>query len=142
MTISTITINQEFKAPKNVVFDTLSDHQKFGKICGIKMTRTQDGDDGENGLGSVRRIDIGPLPSFEETITGFTKDEFIQYKITKGSPIKNHVGELKFSETDNGVTTLNYTIQLESKIPLTTPIIKAALQNGISKGLRKYARSL
>lgn len=132
---------QTFNAPLSEVFATLSDHETFGKICGINMTRTIDGEDGANGLGSVREIKIGPLPSFEETITGFTPNDYIEYKITKGSPIKNHVGTLKFSE-EKGVTVLNYTIVLESKIPFTSGVISAVLKNGITKGLKKYAKSL
>jgi hypothetical protein len=93
-----------------------------------------------NGLGSVRKINIGPLPSFEETITGFEENRFIEYKITKGSPIKNHVGTLNFSETGTGCV-LDYEIKLESKIPFTTGIIKSALKQGISKGIGKYAKS-
>jgi len=141
MALKTINMQQKFNAPVKEVFEVLSDHQKFGKICGINMQRTKEGDDGANGLGSVRKIGIGPLPSFEETITGFVPNEFIQYKITQGSPIKNHVGELKFSELE-GTTTLDYTIELESKIPFTSSIIKNALESGITKGLSKYARSL
>lgn len=141
MTISTIRMKQEFNAPISQVFSTLSDHETFGKICGIRMIRTTDGADGANGLGSVREIKIGILPGFEETITEFKPDEFIQYKITKGSPIKNHVGELRFSEAA-GKTTLDYTIELESKIPLTTGLIAKGLEQGISKGLRRYANSL
>ena len=136
-----ITMTQSFNAPLSKVFSALSDHENFGKICGIKMARIKDGEDGANGLGSVRKINIGPLPSFEETITEFKPNEFIQYKITKGSPIKNHCGELRFTGSD-GTTSLVYTIELESKIPLTTPLVKFALKNGISKGLRRYADSL
>jgi len=140
MTQKTITIHEQFNAPIAEVFGTLSNHAKFGEICGINMTRIHDGDDGANGLGSIRAIKIGPLPAFEETITDFIPNEFIEYKITRGSPIKNHVGTLKFSEKNNH-TVLDYTIKLESKIPFTTSIIKAALQNGIAKGLKKYAKS-
>ena len=140
MAIKTITMTQVFNAPVNEVFSTLSNHEKFGQICGIKMRRVTDGADGENGLGSVRRISIGLLPSFEETITEFKENEYIQYKITQGSPIKNHVGELRF--TGNGCkTTLNYSITLESKIPLTSGVIASGLRYGISKGLQKYANS-
>lgn len=141
MPVNTIKMKQVFNAPVSEVFATLSDHNTFGKICGINMSRVVDGADGANGLGSVREIKIGILPGFEETITEFKPDEFIQYKITKGSPIKNHVGELRFSE-EGGATTLDYTIELESKIPLTTSIISKGLEQGISKGLQKYAQSL
>ncbi len=136
-----INIQQEFNAPVEEVFSTLSDHETFGKICGVKMTRIKDGEGQPNGLGSVRRLNIGPLPSFEETITGFVMNESIEYKITQGSPIKNHVGTLRFSDL-GGKTRLDYTILLESKIPCTTGLIKTALKNGIAKGLQGYARSL
>jgi len=141
MAIKTITIQQKFQAPISEVFGKLSDHEAFGKICGISMLRMKDGEDSANGLGSIRKISIGPLPSFEETITQFAKDELIEYKITKGSPIKNHVGRLNFSE-QAGNTVLDYTIELESKIPFTTSIIKKALENGITKGLQNYAKTL
>lgn len=104
------------------------------------MKRIQDGSDSENGLGSVRKISIGLLPSFEETITKFVPNEHIEYKITKGSPIKNHVGTLDFKDTDKGCS-LDYVIKLESKIPLTTGIIASGLKGGITKGMRRYAKA-
>ena len=48
---------------------------------------------------------------------------------------------LIFSEK-KGKTHLNYTIQLESKIPLTTSLIKVVLGTGIKRGLKRYARTL
>ncbi len=141
MAIQTITINQAFDAPVKQVFSTLSDHEKFGKICGIGMERVVDGAAHLNGLGSVREIKVGVLPSFQETITKFVENERIEYKITKGSPIKNHLGMLVFSEA-KGKTHLKYTIELESKVPLTTGLIKSVLGFGIKKGLKRYARSL
>tara|TARA_R110002072_G_scaffold89737_9_gene201058 strand:- start:47112 stop:47543 length:432 start_codon:yes stop_codon:yes gene_type:complete len=141
MSIQTITINQAFDAPLKQVFATLSDHEKFGEICGINMTRIKDGAEHLNGLNSVREIKIGILPSFQETINKFIDNERIEYKITQGSPIKNHLGVLVFSEA-KGKTHLNYTIELESKIPFTTLLIKSALSFGIRNGLKRYARSL
>lgn len=141
MAIQTITINQAFNAPVKEVFETLTDHETFGKICGINMKRIAEGTDFPNGLGSIRKINVGILPSFQETVTKFIENERLEYKITKGSPIKNHLGVLVFSEVE-GKTHLNYTIQLESKIPFTTGIIKSGLSAGITKGLKKYAKSL
>ena len=140
MSQQSISMHFEFNKPLQEVFAELSDHERFGELCGINMKRIKDGSDGVNGLGSVRKINIGPLPSFEETITGFEENRFIEYKITKGSPIKNHVGTLNFSETGTGCV-LDYEIKLESKIPFTTGIIKSALKQGISKGIGKYAKS-
>lgn len=141
MAIQTITINQAFDRPVKQVFSTLSDHEKFGKICGIDMKRVVDGTAHLNGLGSIRDIKVGILPSFQETITKYIENERIEYKITKGSPIKNHIGVLIFTEV-KGKAHLKYTIELESKIPCTTAIIKFALESGIKRGLRRYAKSL
>jgi hypothetical protein len=141
MSTQLITINQTFNAPISQVFGTLSDHEKFGAICGINMKRVVDGKGNVNGLGAVREIKIGFLPAFEETITRFIENERLEYKITKGSPIKNHLGVLRFSENGDK-TELNYTIELESKIPFTTFLIKTALAQGIGKGLKRYAKSL
>lgn len=141
MSIQTITINQTFDAPLDQVFATLGDHEKFGKICGITMRRVVDGTEHLNGLGSVREIKIGLLPPFQETITKYIENQCIEYKITKGSPIKNHVGVLIFSEQGNQ-TNLNYTINLESRIPFTSLGIKALLGLGLRQGLKRYAKSL
>jgi len=140
MAQQTIKMHFDFNKPLEQVFAQLSDHEFFGKTCGINMKRIQDGSDSENGLGSVRKISIGLLPSFEETITKFVPNEHIEYKITKGSPIKNHVGTLDFKETDKGCS-LDYVIKLESKIPLTTGIIASGLEGGITKGMRRYAKA-
>jgi len=139
MALKTIKMVQTFNAPVTEVFAALSDHETFGKICGINVTRIQEGAEQPNGLGSIRKLSIGPLPSFQETITDFKENELIEYKITQGSPIKNHVGRLSFS-TQGDMSVLHYTIDLESKIPLTSGLIKAVLERGISQGLQKYAQ--
>lgn len=138
MTQQTITMHFDFNKPLEQVFAELSDHEFFGKTCGINMKRVKDGKGFENGISSVRKISIGLLPSFEETITKFVPNEHIEYKITKGSPIKNHVGTLDFAQTENGCS-LDYVIKLESKIPMTTGLIASGLKNGITKGLNKYS---
>ncbi len=141
MAIQHITINQTFNAPVSKVFQTLSDHEQFGRICGISMKRIVDGRGSLNGLGSVREIKIGVLPAFEETITKFIENTKLEYRITKGSPIKNHLGKMVFMDKGEKCS-LHYTIALESKIPLTTFAIKSILGLSIKRGLQRYARSL
>jgi len=71
----------------------------------------------------------------------FEPNQLIEYTITKYGPIKNHLGRLVFSEKD-GETHLNYTIVMKSMIPFTTKLIAENLRTNISKGLKRYARSL
>ncbi len=134
-----ISIEKEYNKPLSEIFSAITDHENFGKLIGAKINRVKQGSDNHiNGLDSIRRINIGPLPSFEETVTGFIKDEYFEYKISKGSPIKNHIGKLVFS-TSGEQTKLIYTIDFDMKLPLPLigSIVKNTLEKQISKGLNK-----
>lgn len=136
-----IQMNVEFNAPVDTIFGTLSDHEAMGSILGAKVKRVKDGQGSVNGIGSVRRITPVPLADFEETVTAFEPNKLVEYTITKGSPLKNHLGRMVFSE-HNGKTQLHYTIQFEPKlpIPLSGLIVKTALEKIILGGLHKLAK--
>ncbi len=134
-----IQINQDFPAPVSTVFSTLGDHEKLGKIIGVKISRIKDGQGDVNGKGSIRKLHL--LPPIEETVTEHIENELIEYTVSNWTPIKNHYGVLKFSE-NNDVTSLDYRIVFEPRIPLIGGIVKKALETGLAKGLKKYARSL
>lgn len=144
MAMQHILITQTFHAPLASVFATLTDHEQFGKLLKTKITRVQDStQDNKNGLGSVRRIQLAPGLSFEETVISFAENDLMEYTVSKGSPIKNHKGRLEFSEL-NGVTKLHYTIDFEPKInlPLWGGILKRAIQGPIESNLKRYAQQL
>jgi ribosome-associated toxin RatA of RatAB toxin-antitoxin module len=137
MPVQKIDINMEFRRPVGELFALLSDHEKMGPILGANVKRTRDGKDLLNGLGSVRTLNIGPLPSFDETVTAFEKDKLVEYKITRGSPLKNHKGVMQFYPSGSGGSKLHYMIEFESKIPLLGPVVRAGLENSIRRGLKK-----
>ena len=65
-------IEHEFAKPPERVFAYLAEHENLAEVFGAKITRLRDGEDGErNGVGSVRELQIGPMPPFEETVTEF-----------------------------------------------------------------------
>ncbi len=136
-----IDITQIFNAPVETVFSELTDHEKFGKLLKADIKRIVDGEGGYvNGLGSVRKIMPVPLVDFEETVVTFEPNQLMEYVISKGSPIKNHKGRMEFSETE-GNTRLRYTIEFESKIPLTGFLLKSAIEMPIKKGFASLAKS-
>jgi hypothetical protein len=137
MSVQKIDINMEFRRPVGKLFALLSDHEKMGPILGANVKRTRDGKDSLNGLGSVRTLNIGPLPGFDETVTAFEKDKLVEYKITRGSPLKNHKGVMQFYPSGSGGSRLHYTIEFESKIPLLGPVVRAVLEGSIRRGLKK-----
>ncbi len=137
-----IQLNVDFNAPLQIVFTELSDHEKMGKILGTKIRRIKDGKGNLNGVGSIRRISPAPLLDVEETVTGFEPNKLIEYTVTKGSPMKNHLGRMIFSESA-GKTHLHYTIQFDMKlgIPFTGLLLKTVLETVISNGLDKLAKT-
>ncbi|EFQ81988.1 hypothetical protein HMPREF0063_12830 [Aeromicrobium marinum DSM 15272] len=63
----------DFESPPEVVFEALGEHENLGPVFGATVTRVRDGDTSRNGVGSVRRLKIGPLPGFEETTTDLSR---------------------------------------------------------------------
>ncbi|MEE2732767.1 MAG: SRPBCC family protein [Pseudomonadota bacterium] len=136
-----IQMNVEFNTSVETVFAILSDHEAMGKVLGAKVKRIQDGNGSVNGVGSVRRLTPVPFADFEETVTAFEPNRLVEYTITKGSPLKNHLGRMVFSERD-GKAHLHYTIQFEPKlpIPLSGLLVKTILEKAILAGLHKLAK--
>jgi hypothetical protein len=99
----------------------------------------RDGDTSRNGVGSVRRLKVGPLPEFEETVTKDVANELIEYRITKGGVLNNHRGEMRFSSQGQG-SRLVYVIEFDGKVPLTGPLIKASLERSVRAGLKDIER--
>lgn len=145
MALTEINLHQSFNAPVETVFDILSDHAQFGDIISANIKRIVDSQtDYINGLGSVRKIFIIPTQHFEETITAFEPNKLIEYKISKGSPLKNHTGTMKFSSQGDNQSHLDYNIVFESKLPLPgfAPLLKVILEKTITRGLKQLANSL
>ncbi len=140
MAMYTIEINETFDVPRRKVFALFADHHRFGKMIGAPVKRIKDSDQADpNGIGSIRKIGIGPL-SLEETVLGFEPDSLIEYAITSLSPIKNHLGRIRFSDTPNGQTAVNYTITFEDIVPFSGKVVSAALEQGLRRGIRRVPR--
>ena len=130
-------IEHHFSKPPERVFAHLAEHENLAEVFGAKVTRVRDGQDGErNGVGSVRRLQIGPLAPFEETVTEFLPSERIVYRITKGSPLSGHLGVMTFALADSG-TSFVYDIRLASRIPGLALLVRAVLTRSITQALPK-----
>jgi hypothetical protein len=138
-----VRFEQYFATPRAKVFGWFADHANFGKVWGGRFTRIKDATQGSdpNGHGSVREIRNGLL-KFEETIVKFQAPTVIEYAVTRGSPIKNHLGRLVFSDADDG-TQLVYTIEFEPRIPFTgwliARILSAGWRNGVPRAVKDIA---
>lgn len=128
------------EAPRDRVFAFLADHQKFARLFGGTCERIKDGQGDVNGLGSVRRMGPGPL-AFEETIVTFRPGERIEYTVTRGSPIKNHLGTVDLKDVGDA-TGIDYVIRFEAKIPGTGGLIAGLLRTALKLNAHKALASL
>ncbi len=136
-----VQIEHSFAKGPEAIFNHLAEHENLGEVFGAKVTRLRDGEDGErNGVGSVRELQIGPLPPFEETVTEFVPSERIVYRITKGSPLRGHVGVMTFAPEPGGGTRFTYDIRLASPIPGLALIVRTGLTRSINESLEKVER--
>jgi uncharacterized protein YndB with AHSA1/START domain len=133
-----VIVDYDFSVPVERSFAYLAEHEHLADVFGAKIKRLQDGTDGNrNGVGSARELRIGPGPAFVETVTDYVPNELIGYEITKGSPLKNHRGEMRFTPNADGGSHLHYEISFSGKAPGIGPIVAAGLRRNIPKGLGK-----
>lgn len=130
-----IEITHDFALPVDRVYAYLSEHENLGALFGAGITRVRDGATTRNGEGSVRRLKVGPLPPFEETVTRALPDELVEYRITGGTtPLRDHRGEMRFASTGSG-SRLVYVIEFGAVLPLLDKVIALGLERNIRKGL-------
>jgi uncharacterized protein YndB with AHSA1/START domain len=129
-------VEHHFAKPPEAIFAYLAEHEHLADVFGATIKRLRDGEGERNGIGSVRELKIGPLPPFEETVTEFAAPERIVYRITKGSPLRGHVGVMTFAPASGG-TDFVYDIRLASPIPGVAAVVQKALTRSITASLAK-----
>jgi uncharacterized protein YndB with AHSA1/START domain len=133
-------VEHDFAKPPERIFAHLAEHENLADVFGAKVSRLEDGADGErNGVGSRRQLRIGPLPPFEETVTEFVPFERIVYRITRGGPLRGHLGTMMFVPKDGG-TRLIYDIRIASPVPGVAPLVRTMLTRTIVSSLAAVER--
>ena len=133
-----VNVTHTYKSDPKTVFEALSEHENLGPVFGAKITRLTDGDTDRNGVGSSRKLNIGPLPAIVETVVVAEPNTHIEYKITKGGfPLKDHYGIQRLTPTADGGTQLDYTIAFNTVIPGMAGTVAKQLTGALTKGLPK-----
>jgi len=134
-------VEHDFAKPPERIFAHLAEHENLAEVFGSKVKRLRDGEGGErNGVGSTREMRVGLLPPFEETVTEFVPNERIVYRITKGGPLRGHIGTMTFIPKDGG-TRFMYDIRIASPIPGLAPVARAQLTRSILKSMAAVERA-
>lgn len=126
-TQQSVRFEQFFAAPRERVFAWFSRHENLGQLFPGRTRRLSDAPDPQapDGLGSVREIRVG-LVRLEETITRYEPPSCIEYQVTRGWAIHNHLGRLQFESVEGG-TRLEYTIEFDTSLPLAGSLVAGSL---------------
>jgi uncharacterized protein YndB with AHSA1/START domain len=134
-------VEHDFSKPPERVFAHLAEHENLAEVFGAKVKRLADGEAGQrNGVGSRRQLRMGRLPPFEETVTEYVPDERIVYRITRGGPLRGHIGTMTFVPKDGG-TRFIYDIRIASQIPGLAPLVRTLLTRSIVSSLPAVDRA-
>jgi uncharacterized protein YndB with AHSA1/START domain len=128
-------VTHTYRSDPATVFEALSEHENLSRVMGAKVTRVRDGDASRNGAGSTRRLKIGPLPAFEETVTAAEPNTLIEYTISKGTPLRAHWGVQRLTLTADGGTELDYRIGFDAPAPGMAALVGKAITRQLTKGL-------
>jgi uncharacterized protein YndB with AHSA1/START domain len=142
MRLSHVHVTHDFRAPVERVFAYLAEHENLATLFGTRIERVHDGETERNGVGSCRRLSFNGLLPFEETVTEIVPNERIVYRITKGTPMREHEGAMAFAATAAGGTQLDYRIRFGSPVPGLAPLVARVLHGNVARGLHKLDRDV
>ncbi|WP_343578688.1 SRPBCC family protein [Acinetobacter sp.] len=139
-----IVMTQQINAPLDLVFPMFCRHRIFNTILWpltSVVVKTAEDPNNSDGVGSIRKIGIGPLKSIQEEITKIIPNQLIEYQMLKNCLFSFHLGRLEFEEKE-GISYLSYSIWLQSKIPLLATLVLAQLKWSATRGLKKVATKI
>jgi uncharacterized protein YndB with AHSA1/START domain len=134
-----ILVERLVPAPRERVWEILSDHEGMKKWLPVReVVRRRPGSPDPNGVGAVRTI-RGMGLVIDEQITGFKPPERLEYVLTEGAPIRDHLGEVVLTEEPGG-TRVRWSVRFRPAIPGTGTLLRFLLRRGIAQGLENLAK--
>ena len=138
-------VKKEFNAPVEKVFELLSKHATYNvAFAPVQVVRVKDSADPQrpDGVGSVRRLGLGPVKPIQEEITVLVPNQRIEYKIIKNPLVKHHLGIIEFEPAVENKTLVTYTIEFQARAPFVSKLVLAQLKSAIKLGFSKLAKTV
>lgn len=123
------------KAPIDLVFERIVDHDAMNDWPGIGSCRLVKEGSPRNGLGAVRQVKTRGLSLLEE-IVHYEPPIRYDYRITKGLPV-DHLGSVRLSPTEGGVE-LSWEVHMTSRWPFVCEVVGNLLSKGLDEALARF----
>ncbi|MGK2911701.1 MAG: SRPBCC family protein [Sphingobium sp.] len=135
-----ISIEWEIPVPVERLFSHLAEHENLVRLFApARITSLANGHYERNGIGSSRRVRPGPMPSFVETVTDYRANELIEYRITQGGLLRNHLGRMHFASLGSRASRVCINISFEGRFLGVGPAFRFLLNRSIRQGLADLA---
>ncbi len=102
-------------APPEAVFAALSDHDAMGRWSPFAMERLEAGPSDPNGIGTLRRVRLGPF-GFDERVISWDPPHHYSYTIEKGPFVRRHRGDVLVTR-EGDRSRVRWAIQLGLTLP-------------------------
>jgi uncharacterized protein YndB with AHSA1/START domain len=144
--VRTVRVEKTIEAPVEQVFDLLTDHANYKRFRGIRDSELlREGEPAPNGVGALRRVDVGRL-RFEEEITHYESPLRMDYLIRKiNAPLEHEGGSIRLQPTDGGtraVWTSTFEVSTRGVGGLLTGVAATSIRRGFMRVLDDTDRML
>jgi uncharacterized protein YndB with AHSA1/START domain len=136
-----ILVERLIPAPRERVWEVMADHEGMKRWMPVReVVRRRPGSPDPNGIGAVRTI-RGMGLVLEEQITGWKPPERMEYVLTEGAPIRDHLGEIVLTSEPGG-TRVRWNVRFRPLVPGTGALLRFALRRSLAQGLEALAKQL
>ena len=113
-----VLVERVIDAPRDLVWQVYTDHVSWQDWSSIGKVRLEtEGVPAPNGVGCVRVISNAGVAAYEEVVS-WDPPTRMTYRVLKGGlPIRDHLGEVDFSDEPGGRTRIVWRCRFDSKIP-------------------------
>ena len=130
--MASFTIVREIAAPRETIFEVLTDHRAYASITPLRRSELErEGDPDPNGSGAIRVLGaVGP-PLREEVLTYEAPTRF-SYTLLSGLPVRDHVGTVELTPNDGG-TRMTYAVRTIPTVPLVGGAVVGVVKLGVKQ---------
>lgn len=145
--MQTIHIELDLEASSDFVFNQLADHASYGQFPGIQSAKLiKPGTNDLNGVGAIRRINIGPFV-LDEVIERYEHSHVLSvlsYRVihSKPLPLKHRIGLITIKPLDENRCRVTWHSEFAIAVPLLNLIFSPIMKKRMSKGFAMTLKTI